>query len=164
MYGGSNSDWIGHGLGGCTDTQYKTHFALWAMMGSPLMIGCDIRKATPFTKELLQNKNLLAINQDPESRGAYRIPVEPNWFGKDDAFVLVKTLADGDLAIGLFNFTDNTREITLQFWDIGLPYQSGYGLSLYDCFTNEDLGVCRERFAKHVDAHDCVVVRAKLTR
>lgn len=164
MYGGSNSDWIGQTKNVCTDAEYKTHFALWCMMGSPLMIGCDIRKATPFTKELLQNKNLLAINQDPESRGAYRIAVEPNWFGKDDAFVLVKALANGDLAIGMFNFTDNTREITVQFWDIGLPYQSGYGLSLHDCFTDTDLGVFRERYAKHIPAHDCVVVRAKLTR
>lgn len=52
MHGGSNDDFIGS-IGGCTDTQYKTHFALWCMMGSPLMIGCDIRKADDFTKNLL---------------------------------------------------------------------------------------------------------------
>ena len=70
MYGGSNSDWIGHGLGGCTDTQYKTHFALWAFMGSNLMIGCDIRNLSPEMLRILTCKGLIEINQD----GAYRQP------------------------------------------------------------------------------------------
>lgn len=72
MHGGSNNDFIGK-IGGCTDVQYKTHFALWAMMGSPLMIGCDIRSASEETKKILLNPDMLAINQDTESRGAYRI-------------------------------------------------------------------------------------------
>lgn len=34
----------GHvGLGGCTAEEYKTHFSVWCMYGSPLIIGCDIR-------------------------------------------------------------------------------------------------------------------------
>ena len=164
MYDGSNDNWIGRSENVCTDTQYKTHFALWCMMGSPLMIGCDIRKATPFTKELLQNKHLLAINQDPEARGAYRIAVEPQWFGKDEAFILVKTLQNGDLAIGLFNLSDNAKNLSLQLWDIGLSQRSGYGLSMIDCFTGEHLGTFRENFFRSVPAHDCVVVRASLMR
>lgn len=114
MHGGSNDDFIGS-IGGCTDTQYKTHFALWAMMGSPLMIGCDIRKATQETKDILLNRDLIAINQDVESRGAYRVRVEPQWFHEDEAFVLVKVLSNGDLAIGLFNLSDQNRELTIQF-------------------------------------------------
>lgn len=161
MHGGSNDDFIGS-IGGCTDTQYKTHFALWCMMGSPLMIGCDIRKADDFTKNLLQNKDLLAINQDPEARGAYRVKVEPQWFHENDAFVLVKVLADGDIAIGLFNLSDTARELTLQFWDIGISYASGVALSLYDCFAHKDIGTYKERFAITVPSCDCVVVRAKV--
>ncbi|MBR4084549.1 MAG: glycoside hydrolase family 27 protein [Lachnospiraceae bacterium] len=162
MYGGSNSDWIGNKIGGCTDEQYKSHFSLWAMMGSPLMIGCDIRNANQVTKDILQNKDLIAINQDPEARGAYRIKVEPNWFNEKDAFVLVKALENGDLAIGLFNFSDNTRELTVQFWDMGIPAASGAALSMYDCWEHKELGVFKERFAAHVPSGDCVVLRAKL--
>lgn len=65
------------------------------MMGSPLMIGCDIRKATQETKNILLNRDLIAINQDAESRGAYRVRVEPQWFHEDEAFVLVKVLSNG---------------------------------------------------------------------
>lgn len=62
MYGGSNNDFIGAKLGGCTDNEYKTHFAIWSIMGSPLMIGCDIRSANQATKDILLNRDLIAIN------------------------------------------------------------------------------------------------------
>lgn len=162
MQGSSNDNFIANQIGGCTDTQYKTHFALWCMMGSPLMIGCDIRSANETTKTLLQNKDLLAINQDPESRGAYLVRVEPQWFHEDEAFVLVKVLQNGDLALGFFNFSDTNRELSLQFWDIGIPYASHMALSLYDCMEHKELGLFKERFAPTVAACDCVVVRAKM--
>lgn len=161
MYGGSNNDFIGT-IGGCNDTEYKTHFSLWSMMGSPLMIGCDVRKANQATKDILLNPDLLAINQDAEARGAYCIKPEPQWFHTDDVFMLVKVLTDGDLAIGFFNLSDSQRELSLQFWDMGLPYAAGYSLSLYDCWEHKELGVFRERYAPVVGAHDCLVVRAKL--
>lgn len=163
MYGGSNNDFIGT-IGGCNDTEYKTHFSLWSMMGSPLMIGCDVRKANQATKDILLNPDLLAINQDAEARGAYRIKPEPQWFHTDDVFMLVKVLTDGDLAIGFFNLSDSQRELSLQFWDMGLPYAAGYSLSLYDCWEHKELGVFRERYAPVVGAHDCLVVRAKLVK
>jgi len=164
MYGGSNSSWISAKIGGCTDVEYKTHFSLWCMMGSPLMIGCDIRKANQATKDILLNRDMIAINQDVESRGAYRIKPEPQCFHTNEAFMLVKVLSDGDLAIGFFNLTDSTRELSLQFWDLGLPYASGFSLLLYDCWEHKELGVFRERFNPVVPAHDCVVVRAKLVK
>ncbi|WP_145326225.1 glycoside hydrolase family 27 protein [Paenibacillus xylanexedens] len=163
MYGGSNNDFIGS-IGGCNDIEYKTHFSLWSMMGSPLMIGCDVRKANQITKDILLNPDLLAINQDVEARGAYRIKPEPQWFHTEDVFMLVKVLTDGDLAIGFFNLSDSQRELSLQFWDMGLPYAAGYALSLYDCWEHKELGVFRERFAPVVAAHDCLVVRAKLVK
>ncbi|WP_091072181.1 glycoside hydrolase family 27 protein [Paenibacillus sp. NFR01] len=161
MYGGSNDEFIGR-IGGCTDTEYKTHFSLWSLMGSPLMIGCDIRKTSPAAKEILQNKDLIAINQDPEGRGAYRIKPEPQWFHTDEVFILVKALAGGDLAIGFFNMSETRREVSLLFWDLGLPYASGYSLSLYDCWSHQELGLHKERFSPVVEAHDCLVLRAKL--
>ncbi|MBO9596246.1 MAG: glycoside hydrolase family 27 protein, partial [Cohnella sp.] len=98
MHGGSNDGFIGSQSGGCSDTEYKTHFSLWSLMGSPLMIGCDIRKASQATKNTLLNPDLIAINQDIEVRGAYRIKPEPQWFHTNEVFMLVKVLTDGDLA------------------------------------------------------------------
>lgn len=163
MYGGSNSDFIGS-IGGCTDNEYKTHFSLWSIMGSPLMMGCDIRKANSAVRDILQNREIISINQDIECRGAYRIKPEPQWFHSDDVFILVKALTDGDMAIGFFNLSNHQREIPLLFWDIGLPYASGVSLSMRDCWKHEEIGVFKERFAPVVPEHDCLVIRAKLVK
>ena len=80
----------------------------------------------------------------------------------DEAFVLVKVLSNGDLAIGLFNLSDQNRELTIQFWDLGLPFASGMALSMYDCHEHKELGTFKERFAVTVPSCDCMVVRAKL--
>jgi len=162
MYGGSNDSIIGSKIGGCTDIEYKTHFSLWGIMGSPLMIGCDIRNANQVTKDILMNQDIIAINQDIECHGAYRI--EPSWWNTEGIFILVKVLADGDLAIGFFNLTDGDRELAIKFWDTGLSYASGMSLSLYDCWEHKEIGVFKERYAPVVKAHDCVVVRAKLVK
>lgn len=125
MHGASNDGFIGSKIGGCTDQEYLTHFALWAIMGSPLIMGCDLRKASEETKKTLLNKDLIAINQDLEARGAYVIKPLPDWFNENEAFILVKPLADGDLAIGLFNFGDGDGSITLAGgWAYSIPENS----------------------------------------
>ncbi|KAL2068461.1 hypothetical protein VTL71DRAFT_16559 [Oculimacula yallundae] len=53
---------VGNGL---AIEQERTHFALWAIMKGPLLIGTDLTKLTPEQIALLQNKYLLAFNQDP---------------------------------------------------------------------------------------------------
>ena len=56
------------GLGGCSSLQYRTHFSIWALMGSPLMIGSDIREMPDEDLATLQNEEMIAINQDPACR------------------------------------------------------------------------------------------------
>lgn len=163
MRGGSNNDYIGK-IGGCTDAEYKTHFALWCLMGSPLMIGCDVRSADQATKNILLNEELIRINQDPEARGCYAVYPDPQWQNDSGCFALVKVLADGDLAIGFFNLGEGQREVSLPFWELGLSYSSHIALSLYDCFEKKELGEFRERFAPVVPSHDCLILRASVKK
>ncbi len=145
-------------MGGCTDTEYQTHFALWCMMNSPLIIGCNIRQMSQETRKILCNKNLIAINQDPEVRGCYKVDV----FQNPDAFILIRPLSGGDYAVGFFNFSDVAADISLHFWDMGLSYHSGVALSFYDCIEDEDLGVAEELLTKKVEAHGCKVFRCRI--
>lgn len=165
MHGkGDNTEVLGGekaSLAGCTDTEYRTHFALWAIMNSPLMIGCDIRKASPEALKILTNKEIIAINQDPEGRGPYCIR---QWNNPDNVFALIKPLFGGEYAIGMFNLSDSDSEMSLQFYDIGLPYSSGYGLSFHECHSGEDEGVSTERKAVKLKPHDCRLYRCKLVK
>ncbi len=161
MHGNSDNDWIADVVGGCTDTEYKTHFALWAIMNSALMIGCDIRKMTDETKEILTNKDVIAINQDIECRAPYCIR---QWNNPEKVFALIKPLSGGDYAVGFFNFGDKKSEMSLQFYDIGLPTASGRGLEFYDCYKHETIGTFTERYAAEVESHDCLMFRAKVVK
>jgi alpha-galactosidase len=155
MYGKGNV-----ALGGCTDEEYKTHFSLWAMMDSPLMIGSDIRKMNDATKNILTNTEIIEINQDIEGRQAYTIP---QW-NNSNCMAYVKTLSNGDYALGFFNFGDTAGEMSLQFWDIGLPTASGLGLSLRNLWKHEDLGTFKESYTIKLEAHACAVFKAKVVR
>lgn len=156
MYDAGGNSFIS--AGGCNDIEYQTHFALWVMMNSPLMIGCDIRNMSETARQILMNEELIAINQDVQCRSPYRIMAGP----QPDNFVLVKHLSDGSIALGYFNIGDAEAYVSLEFWDLGLPNQAGYGLSFRDCIAHEDMGVQREYFAPIVPAHGCKVYRCKL--
>lgn len=161
MHGNSSNSWIVEAVGGCNDTEYRTHFSLWAIMNSPLMIGCDIRNMTQATADILMNRDVIRINQDPECRSFYRVN---QWNNPQHMFSLIKPLASGEYAIGMFNFGDRTGEMSLQFFDIGLPYSSGYKLSFYDCYEHKPIGVYCERFCTNIEAHDSRMYIVKLVK
>ncbi|MCL2547145.1 MAG: glycoside hydrolase family 27 protein [Oscillospiraceae bacterium] len=150
------------GGGGCTDEQYRTHFSLWCMMNSPLMIGCDVRNMSDEAQAILTNAELIALNQDPEGRQPY---VTRHWDWDDaGAHTFVKPLHDGSYAIGLFNLDDMSTKASVQFWDMGLPVASGYGFKLRDLWAREEVGVVKEGMNMQIDAYSCKVYRAELVK
>jgi hypothetical protein len=85
----------------------RSHFSLWAMLNAPLIIGYDLRKATPELLAILGNERVIALNQDPAGNQAVLA------FDTDDLQIYVKTLADGSKAVALFNRTAAPLDATL---------------------------------------------------
>lgn len=52
------------GNGGMKYNEYQAHFALWALLKAPLLIGCDVRNIDKDTLDLIGNEEIIAINQD----------------------------------------------------------------------------------------------------
>ncbi len=48
-----------------TDTEYRTHFSLWAISKAPLIIGCDVRNMNESVLSILTNSEVIAVDQDP---------------------------------------------------------------------------------------------------
>jgi len=143
---------VGH-PGLCGDTEYKTHFALWCMMGSPLMMGSDIRKIRPETLELLKNPGLLRINADPECRTPIIIesPRSPM------AYTMFKHLSNNQVALGFFNYADKPGFGDICPHNIGLSINSGFGLKLTDVFTGETIEFMNDYIKAPLAPHDCKV-------
>lgn len=154
MYGNGN---VGDAENKLSDEEYRTHFALWCYFGTPLMIGGDVRKMDGFAKDLLLNKDLIAIDQDEECRDPYLVG---NAGGNRPVFI--RHMADGSFVIGMFNFRDYRSGTLFIFNDAGLPTSSGYGLDITDIFTGEHIGVKQDYFMPSLEPHTCKLYRATL--
>jgi alpha-galactosidase len=90
-----------------------THLSLWALQAAPLLIGADMAHLDDWTIDLLGNREVLAINQDPLGRAAGRVWAD-NW-----SQIWARQLADGTYAVGLFNRAPVETPMTVKFADIG---------------------------------------------
>ncbi|MCQ4865154.1 glycoside hydrolase family 27 protein [Pseudoflavonifractor phocaeensis] len=156
---------IGFGQG-CTEVEYRQHFAFWCMLSAPLMLGLDVRNITKEARDLLVNSELLEIDQDPEARPPYmhRLQFNRDGFGDENVRIMFKHLSGGDYAVGIFNFGDEDTGANVRFYDIGIDPMCGYGFELTDVFTGENVGTYHEIYTMKIAAHDCRVYRAKLVQ
>ncbi len=137
------------GLGGCTNEEYKLHFALWAFMGSPLIIGGDIRSIDEESRKILLNKNLIALNQDSDALAPFLIGHD----GVDGKLITMgRMLADGKIALGIFNMGDDGwKRGAIVFEDLGIPVNSGMKVKLTDAVTGEELGIFEDRYVERME-------------
>ncbi|CAM5417749.1 hypothetical protein SGLAM104S_02735 [Streptomyces glaucescens] len=112
----NDPDMLVVGRPGLSLTESRSHFALWALLGAPLMAGNDIRTMSADVSAILRNPRLLAVNQDPLGAGGRRV--------RDDGAteVFAKPLADGSVAVGLFNRgRTGTATVTTTAAQVGSP-------------------------------------------
>ena len=148
---------IGNGL---THEEEKTHFAMWCMMSTPLMVGCDLTKISDETLSVLKNRELIALDQDPACLQAYVVKEYRSADGSLAGEVWVKDLGEADSAekaIALLNRSDAPLEMTLGLTLAGLE---GDVLSLRDLWAHEDLTPSRT-ISFTVAPHGTVMLRAK---
>ncbi len=152
------------GFAGCTPEEYRTHFSLWALLGSPMMIGCDIRSMDDATRETLMNKEVLAINQDPAYNQAF--DASANAAKEENEYpIYVRLLDNGDYAIGVFNFSDvpSSRWTSYLLMDtIGLPETTGKTLLLKELWTGEERKVTNGILTDAIPPHGCKLYRAQV--
>ncbi|MGM9624843.1 MAG: glycoside hydrolase family 27 protein [Eubacteriales bacterium] len=158
MYGRGNV-----GSSGCTDADYKLQFSLWCLFGAPLMLGCDVRNMTPATKALVTNRELIALDQDPECRGVQSMMTHP-WSQDRNLKVFFRHLSDGEYALGLFNFNDFDSVMPFYTFHAGLHANCGRAFVMKELFTGEEVGPIKDYYNPTVGAHDCKIYRGKLVR
>jgi alpha-galactosidase len=151
----NDPDMLEVGNGGMTDTEYASHFSLWAMMAAPLLIGSDLRKATPRTLEILANRDVIALDQD--KLGAQATVLS----SADGRWVLRKPLANGDVAVALFNESNSPATIGTTATELGLPHRAAYRIrDLWRHQTAHTAGT----ISAMVPAHGTVVYRVAAAR
>jgi len=145
----NDPDMLEVGNGGMKDNEYRMHMSLWCLLAAPLLAGNDLTTMMPQTLAILTNPEVIAVDQDPAGIQG-RIIME-----EGPIVVMMKPMADGSKAVGLFNREQGVVTISVKFSDIGL----GETASVRDLWEKKNLGQFRGTFTADVPEHGVVFVR-----
>ena len=146
----NDPDMLEIGNGGMTTTEYRSHFSLWALLAAPLIAGNDLRDMTPEIRDILTNKEVIAVNQDPLGRQGRRV------WKNGDLEVWSKPLAGGARAVILFNRGGSEQRITANWTD--LYYPESLSASVRDLWQKKDLGKFSGEVSAAVPSHAVVML------
>ena len=147
----NDADMLEVGNGGMTTAEYRAHFSLWALFSAPLIAGNDMAHMTPETSEILLNKEVIAIDQDPMGIQGHRVQKD------GDLEVWSKQLADGGRAVVLLNRGDQPATISVDWREIGYP--ATLPASVRDLWAHKDLARHTGSYSAEVPGNAAVMVR-----
>jgi alpha-galactosidase len=147
----NDPDMLEVGNGGMNEDEYRTHFSLWAVLAAPLIAGNDVTRMTPYTVEILTNREVIAVDQDPLGKQGYRVSQEGPFE------VWMKPMQDGSKVVGLFNRQRTTEQITANFQQIGIRGEA----SVRDLWLKKDLGTFKDSYSAYVPPHGVVLIRIR---
>lgn len=148
-----------------TANEQYAYMSLWSLMAAPLFFSGDMNRLDLFTRNILCNAEVIAVDQDERGKQAKIIRNDAN------GMIMVKELADGTMAVGLFNYPGNksnpidyfvwdnqdngTREISVTASELGLQGK----FSVRDLWRQKDLGVFENSFRSAVPYHGVMLIR-----
>ena len=142
----------GEGAVDLTESESRTHMAMWVMAGSPLLLGSDLTAMNAATRAIVTNAEVLAINQD--GRGLQGVKVAEDGAGLQ---VYSKVLSgSGKRAVMLLNRTAQSAAMTVRWTDTGL---TGAAARVRDTWAKADLGRFAKSYTATVPAHGSMLLR-----
>ena len=149
--------------GDLTFEEYKTHFSIWSLFGSPLMIGCDVRNMSEETKKILMNRDVLAVAQDA---GTYQVTLHR--FSSAEQFLAFHMMENGDVVLGVFNMGDEASTkwsgwVLPEEW--GWTPESGTKLVARDLWNGEEIEIHNDIFVNEgLEPHACKLYRISMVK
>jgi alpha-galactosidase len=149
---------VGNGMSVSED---RSHFTLWCMLSSPLIMGHDLRKAGKETIGILTNREVIAINQDSLGIQAFK------YLDKDSLEIWVKPLAGGDWAVCFLNRNDRPHKFELNWSehhivDSIFSREISFEGDIYkirDLWLKKDAGSTKEVLKAELQGHDVLLLR-----
>lgn len=128
-----------------TDDEKYTHFTLWSIFRSPLMIGGDLLQLDQITSQILTNKDVLAVNQSSTNNREFReTEHEIIWVADDPV--------SGGKYIAFFNLNDDKKmNVQITWEELGITGK----YTVRDLWKKENTGKYNESFSAEINAHGC---------
>jgi alpha-galactosidase len=157
----NDPDMLEVGNGGMTAAEDRAHFSLWCLLAAPLITGNDLRNMSAETKEILTNREVIAVDQDPLGRQGRRVASQVIQRGgiTVETEVWSKESHDGSRAVILLNRGESPTEISVAWLQIGYP--NHLAAEVRDLWAHKNLGKFTASFTATVPGHAAVMVTVK---
>eukprot|EP01121_Diplochlamys_sp_Union-15-3_P016669 TRINITY_DN5722_c0_g1_i1.p1 TRINITY_DN5722_c0_g1~~TRINITY_DN5722_c0_g1_i1.p1 ORF type:complete len:413 (-),score=61.27 TRINITY_DN5722_c0_g1_i1:23-1261(-) len=141
--------------GGMTNVEYTSHFSLWSILTSPLILSNDLRVVTQACLDIIANKEVIAVNQDPLGIQGRLVYADST----NTLQIFTKPLQDGSIAALLFNRGSTQTSTRLDWSTIKLPSQQK--ASVRDLWQHKDMGDFTSSYAVTIERHGVVMLKIK---
>jgi len=145
----NDPDMLEIGNGGMSETEYKTHMSLWAILAAPLLAGNDLRSMTPATLAILTNRDVIAVNQDKAGRQGSRL-----WKAGDQE-IWTRPLAGGDKAVAVFNRAVEPATVSRPWTELGINSKS----KVRDLWEHKPIVMEGTAYSATIPGHGVVMMR-----
>lgn len=147
----NDPDMMVTGNRGLTKNEQASHVALWAIINAPFILGNDPRNMSTDEKDLVLNKEIIAINQDNSPQG--RLVKKTK-----DYQIWKKKMKDGSTTLLLLNLNEQKPlKVTANFKELGIPST----VKVRDVMSKKNLGTAKNSFSQTLATHESILVRLK---
>jgi alpha-galactosidase len=159
----NDMDMLEVGNGNLTFHENQSHFALWAILNSPLILGNDLRNMSEETLSILKNKDIIALNQDPLGVQGFK------YTDIGSVEVWVKPLANDEWAICFlnhsitgaveFSFDWNGQIIKDEVFGHEITFSEKTIYKIKDLYTGKVIGDTKKALKGKLEKNQSLVIR-----
>ena len=149
---------VGNGMSVNED---RAHFSMWCMLASPLIAGNDIRTMSAETRNILTNKEVIAVNQDPLGIQGFK------YYSSDDLELWFKPLSGGDWAVCFLNRDEESKSVSFNWTDwyvkddlkqLVIDFKN-QEYKIRNIWTHQDAGTTKMELKAELPGHDVLMFR-----
>ncbi|KAI0305670.1 glycoside hydrolase superfamily [Multifurca ochricompacta] len=133
----NDMDMMEIGNGNLTIQEEKTHFAVWAFMKSPILLGSDLERLSPAQVKIITNSELIAFHQDA-TVGKPALPFTPSTSARTEPPQFYSGMSSRGCHVFIVNTNDHSTTFTLDFTDV--PGLNSSSVNVRDMWTFTDVG------------------------
>lgn len=150
----NDPDMLEVGNKGLTVNEARAHFTMWCMLAAPLICGNDLGNMSDEIREILINRDMISINQDPLGKQGFKIYDEGNFE------IWQKSLSDGSIAICLLNLELIDKEFEIDWSSIRIKEFNG-SYNVRDLWAKQVIGSSEQKLRVTIPARDVQVYKLK---
>ncbi len=152
----NDPDFIIGGDSGMSLAETRSQMALWSMMSAPLILSLDVSQLSPDALEILGNRQVIAIDQDPLGQMANLVSRSPS------VDILFKPLEGGEYAVAVLNRSDSSAHVQVLPAELGFAVGPNCSMDAQNLWSGERQSPLTA-LQVEVASHDTMILRVQFS-